>query len=102
MLLRGKDNDAYSNALSSELLNEETFMTQGRHKEPLGVLLQIVAYIKTLQQVELFNRCQLEAYRNLYPDATGNEHKLYEVVKPVVTRWNYFYSAFERAVSLQA
>jgi hypothetical protein len=38
----------------------------------------------------------------LYPDAAGNKHKLHEIVKPVVTRWNSFYSAFERAVSLQA
>jgi hypothetical protein len=86
MLLWGKDNNAYSNALSTELVNEEKFITQRRHKGPLRVLLQGIAYIKTPQQIKLFNRCQLEAYCDLYLDATGNEHKLYEIVKPVVTR----------------
>jgi hypothetical protein len=102
MLLWGKDNDAYGNALSTELVNEDKFMEEWRHKGPLGVLLQIIAYIKTPQQVELFNRCQLEAHRDLHPDATDDDCKLREVVKPVVMRWNSFYSAFERAISLQA
>jgi hypothetical protein len=39
MLFWGKDNDAYSNALSAELVNEEKFMTLWRHEGPLGVLL---------------------------------------------------------------
>ncbi|KAG9379945.1 Dimer-Tnp-hAT domain containing protein [Pyrenophora tritici-repentis] len=102
MLLWGKDNKAYDNALSAELVNEDKFMEEWRHEGTLGVLLQIIAYIKTPQQVELFNRCQLEAHRDLHPDAIDDDCKLREVVKPVVTRWNSFYSAFERAISLQA
>ena len=86
MLFWGKDNNAYGNALSTELVNEDKFMEEWRHKGPLGVLLQIIAHIKTPQQVELFNRCQLEAHRDLHPDATNDNCKLQEVVKPVVTR----------------
>jgi hypothetical protein len=34
--------------------------------------------------------------------ATEDDHKILEPVKPVVTRWNSFYSCFERAVKLQS
>jgi hypothetical protein len=68
----------------------------------LGVLLGIINYIKTPQQYELFTSFQQIAHRELPLSATDDDHKILEPVKPVVTRWNSFYSCFERAVKLQS
>lgn len=57
----------------------------------------MINYIKTPQQHELFENFQRLANREL----PINEQKILAPVKPVVTRWNSYCSAFERAVQLQ-
>jgi hypothetical protein len=65
----------------------------------LGVLLAVVTYIKTPQQCELFESFQHLARKDLpFADNSNKSRKIYEPVKPVVTRWNSFYSCFKRAV----
>ena len=61
-----------------------------------------MSYIKTPQQYALFADFQRLAHRELPTDAPANERRILEPVKPVVTRWNSFYGAFERAAHLQA
>ncbi|KAI2474523.1 hypothetical protein Ptr902_14072, partial [Pyrenophora tritici-repentis] len=46
--------------------------------------------------------CNRLAHRELPIDAPAEERKILEPVKPVVTRWNSYYSCFERAVKLQS
>ena len=68
-----------------------------REDGPLSVLLSVINYIKTPQQLELFEKFQRLANAELPPD----QREVLAPVKPVVTRWNSYYSAFERAVKLQ-
>jgi hypothetical protein len=73
-------------------------MRTWRKDGPLGVLLDVIWHIKAPQQHELFNNFQRIANAELPTEASG---EILEPVKPVVTRWNSFCSAFERAVKLQ-
>jgi hypothetical protein len=96
-LLWGNNQQAYNNA-PEELSDEVRFMREWRKDGPLGVLLDVINYIKTLQQHELFVNFQHRANADL----SAKDHKILEVVKPVVTRWNSYFSCFERAVTLQS
>ena len=100
-LLWGQDEDAYDNN-KRELTDETEFMDEWRRDGPLGVLLSVINYIKTPQQYELFSSFQTLAHRELPADAPEEDRKVLEPVKPVVTRWNSYYSCFERAVKLQS
>jgi hypothetical protein len=97
-IIFGKDKDAYDNA-PDEYRDEETFMAEWRKHGPLGVLIDIINYIKTPQQYELFADFQRLANRDL---PTHKQLKILEPVKPVVTRWNSFFGVFERATHLHA
>lgn len=57
----------------------------------------MINYIKTPQQYELFENFQRIANREL----PIHKQKILAPVKPVITRWNSYCSAFERAVELQ-
>jgi hypothetical protein len=96
-LLFGKDKDAYDNA-EEQVLEEETFMQQWRKNGALGTLLAVIYYIKTPQQHQLFTDC-LIASNNELPAAA--RVKLLRPIKPVVTRWNSYYNALERATYLK-
>ena len=96
MLLWGKNAEAYNND-TAELANEAEFMQEWRRDSPLGILLSVITYIKTPQQYALFESFQRLAYRELPVE----QRNVLEPVKPVVTRWNSYYSCFERAVQLQ-
>ena len=95
-LLWGNNNDAYDND-SSEAAVESELLRNWREDGPLGVLLSVINYIKTPQQLELFETFQGLANSEL----PANQREILAPVKPVVTRWNLYYSAFERAVKLQ-
>jgi hypothetical protein len=99
-LLWGKNSSAYNND-ASKLPDEDNFMRGWRREGPLGVLLDIITYIKTPQQYAQFARFQQLAYRELPANALADARKILEPVKPVVTRWNSYYACFERAVKLQ-
>lgn len=103
-LLWGKDSDAYDNHVGEVVTvdTEHKLMSEWRSDGPLGVLLAIINYIKTPQQYELFTNSQQLAHYELPIDATEDDRKILEPVKPVVTRWNSFYSCFERAAKLQS
>lgn len=58
-------------------------MAQWRRNGPLGVLVDVINYIKTPQQYELFADFQRLANRAL---PTHDRVKILEPVKPVVTR----------------
>jgi hypothetical protein len=64
-------------------------MQQWRKNGALGTLLAVIAYSKTPQQHALFMDC-LEASNNDLPVAA--RVKLLRPIKPVVTRWNSYYS----------
>jgi hypothetical protein len=66
------------------------------------VLLDIINYIKTPQQYALFEKYQRLAHDELPANAPSSKREIKEPVKPVVTRWNSFYSAFERAAHLHS
>jgi hypothetical protein len=78
--------------------DEENFLEDWRRDRPLGILIEIINYIRIPKQHELFENFQRIANREL----PTNEQKILQPVKPVATRWNSYYSAFERAVQLQA
>ena len=103
-LLWGKDADAYDNEVGEAVVldKEHKLMKEWRSDSPLGVLLAVMNYIKTPQQYELFTSFQQLAHKELPPSATNNDRKVLEPIKPVVTRWNSFYSCFERAAKLQS
>ena len=57
----------------------------------------MINYIKTPQQHELFENFQRLANREL----PTNKQNILAPLKPVITRWNSYCSAFKRAVLLQ-
>jgi hypothetical protein len=61
--------------------------------------MDIINYIKTLQQYDLFTDFQRLANRDL---PAHKQLKILELVKLVVTWWNSFYAAFERAAHLHS
>ena len=97
MLLWGRDADAYNNE-GAALVDEAAFMKEWRQDGPLGVLLDIVNYIHTPKQYDLFEKAQRTAHREL---SQTDKLTILHPVKPVVTRWNSYYDCFERAVKLQ-
>jgi hypothetical protein len=64
------------------------------------MLIDVISYIKTPQQYDIFANFQRLAREDL-PADDGAKLQILEPVKPYVTRWNSFSSAFERAVLLQ-
>ena len=75
----------YDNALS-EATTEAEEMDKWRDGGPIGVLLDIINYIKTPQQYALFKSYQRLAYTDLPANATAEQRKVKELIKPVVTR----------------
>jgi hypothetical protein len=67
---------------------------------PLGMLIDVIYYIKTPQQYNVFANFQRLARQDLPADDDA-KFQILEPVKPCVTRWNSFCSAFERAVLLK-
>ncbi|KAI1671877.1 hypothetical protein L13192_02736 [Pyrenophora tritici-repentis] len=96
-LLFGNNKDAYDNA-AEHIDDEEAFIAAWRKHGALGTLLSVTTYIKTLQQHALFTEC-LKASNNNLPAAA--RVKILRPIKPVVTRWNSYYSALERATYLK-
>ncbi|KAI2483714.1 hypothetical protein Ptr902_06031 [Pyrenophora tritici-repentis] len=97
-IIFGADKEAYDN-VAEQLNTEEVCMQEWRIQGPLGVLVDVINYIKTPQQYELFREFQRAANAEL---PAGERLKVLEPVKPVVTRWNSYYAAFQRATQLQA
>jgi hypothetical protein len=100
-LLWGKGSAASFDNGVQELTDEHDFIEEWRRVGPLGVLLSIINYIRTPQQHKLFEDFQRLAHTELPSSASADDRKILEPVKPVVTRWNSYYSCFERAVKLQ-
>jgi hypothetical protein len=75
------------------------YIKEWRQQGPLGVLIDVINYIKTPQQYELFREFQHAVNAEL---PAGERLRVLEPVKPVVTRWNSYYAAFRRATQLQA
>ncbi|KAI1566127.1 hypothetical protein PtrEW13061_011860 [Pyrenophora tritici-repentis] len=97
-IIFGADKEAYDN-VAEQLNTEEVCMQEWRKQGPLGVLVDVINYIKTPQQYELFREFQRAANAEL---PARERLKVLEPVKPVVTRWNSYYAAFQRATQLQA
>jgi hypothetical protein len=96
-LLFGKDKDAYNND-TEQVEEEEALMQQWRKNRPLGTLLAVINYIKTPQQHQLFADCVLASNNDL---PAGARVKILRPIKPVITRWNSYYNALERATYLK-
>jgi hypothetical protein len=91
ILLWGKESNSYNNN-PAEFVAEGEYVSEWRRDGPLGVLMAIVNYIKTPQQYALFADFQRLAHRELPVDAPTDKRNILEPVKPVVTRWNSYYS----------
>lgn len=74
-------------------------MKQWRSDGPLGILLAVVNYVETPQQYKLFEDFQRLAAKDL--PIPEKDIKILQPVKPVVTRWNSYFSCFERAAALR-
>ena len=96
-LIFGNNSNSYDND-ETELEEEAAFMRDWRKQGPLGVLIDVIHHIKTPQQYTLFETFQHQANAEL---PANEQRKVFEPVKPVVTRWNSYFDAFERAVFLQ-
>ncbi|RAQ98639.1 HAT domain-containing protein [Stemphylium lycopersici] len=97
-IIFGNNKDAYGNT-REQYSTEEQYMREWRKDGPIGVLVDVINYIKTPQQYELFRSFQHRANADLPAE---ERLKVLEPVKPVVTRWNSYYAAFERATKLSA
>jgi hypothetical protein len=95
-LLFGDDKDSYDN-VAAELKREELYMREWRQHGQLGTLIAVINYIRTPQQHELFEDCQREANKELPAD---EQVPVLAPVRPVVTRWNSYFAAIERATLL--
>jgi hypothetical protein len=71
-------------------------MQDWRKYGPIGVLFDIITSICTPQTRQLLQRLQQEEAEEL-----GEPVKLKDIVKPIKTRWNFYYAAFARGVELQ-
>ncbi|KAK1914222.1 hypothetical protein P3342_007468 [Pyrenophora teres f. teres] len=85
-LLWGVDGDAYDNNVVAE-------------RRSVGYTLAVINHIKTPQQYELFESFQRLAHKEL--STADDDIKILQPIKLVVTRWNSYYSCFERAAKLQ-
>lgn len=97
-IIFGNNKDAYGNT-REQYSTKKQYMREWRKDGPIGVLVDVINYIKTPQQYELFRSFQRRANDNL---PTEERLEVLEPVKPVVTRWNSYYAAFERATKLSA
>jgi hypothetical protein len=88
MIIFGLDNDVYNNS-PDEFAAEAQYMRDWRNNKILGVLINIVHYIRTPTQSDLFREAQRAV--NALPHADAR--KFLEPVKPVVTRWNSYFDA---------
>lgn len=74
--------EAYNNA-AEQLDTEELYMREWRKNGPIGVLIDVINYIKTPRQHELFRDFQRAASLEL---PVGERLRILEPVKLVVTR----------------
>jgi hypothetical protein len=95
-IIFSKDREAYNNA-AEQLNTEQLYMREWRKDGPLGVLIDVINFIKTPQQYELFREFQSAANAEL---PAGERLRTLEPVKPVVTRWNSYYASFARVTRL--
>ncbi|KAA8611875.1 hypothetical protein PtrV1_13751 [Pyrenophora tritici-repentis] len=95
-LLFGDDKDSYNN-VAEQLRTEELYMREWRRHGQLGTLIAVINFIRTPQQHELFQACQRDANKALPAD---DQIPLLTPVRPVVTRWNSYHAAIERATKL--
>jgi hypothetical protein len=96
MIMFGVDNDAFNNS-EDEFKVEAQYLKEWRNDGPLGTLISIINYIRTSIQHDLFAEAQRTVNALLY----ARVDCYLEPVKLVVTRWNSYYDAFERAVLLK-
>ncbi|KAI1508853.1 hypothetical protein Ptr86124_012152 [Pyrenophora tritici-repentis] len=89
-----------AHTINLNLAEEEKYLNEWRKQGPLGTLIDVISYIKTPQQYDMFANFQRLARQDLPADDDA-KFQILEPVKPCVTRWNSFCSAFERAVLLQ-
>jgi hypothetical protein len=95
MVIFGFNKDTYDND-EDEHKTETAYLQEWRQQGPLGVLIDIINYIRTPQQHGLFADCQ----RRVNAKAPDQKQEILEPVKPVVTRWNSFHDTFVRAAKL--
>jgi len=92
----GVDRDAFGNE-EAQLYTEEYFLREWRRYGPLGVLIDVLHFIKTPKQYSILRDFQLKEASQL---RLPKPYNLLEPIKPVITRWNSYYNAFERASKL--
>ncbi|KAF7567886.1 hypothetical protein PtrM4_124990 [Pyrenophora tritici-repentis] len=85
---------AYENE-AAHLEEEEKYMDEWRKYGPVGVLFDVIASICTPQTRQLLERLQCEEAESL-----GVTPHIWQLVKPVKTRWNSYFNTFVRAAEL--
>jgi hypothetical protein len=95
MIIFGFDKGVFDRE-EDEHKTEAAYLQEWRQQGPLGVLIDIINYIQTPQQYDLFDDCQ----RRVNTKAPDQKQEILEPVKPVITRWNSFYNTFVRAARL--
>ncbi|RYN15529.1 hypothetical protein AA0113_g12768 [Alternaria arborescens] len=93
-IMFGLDKEAYNGDSSNEQNTEARYLRDWRRDGPLGVLVDIINYIKTPQQHDLFASLQRSV------NDRSHTETILEPIKPIITRWNSYHDAFERAVQL--
>jgi hypothetical protein len=96
MVMQGIDSDAYDNS-SNATVDETQYLQDWRSEGPLGVLVDIINYVQTPLQYDLFAQAQ----RAVYTLPCSARNRTLQLIKPVVTRWNSYFNAFVRAVDLK-
>lgn len=94
LVIWGKDREAFENE-NLNIQEEEAFLGEWRKYGPIGVLFDIIASICTAQTRELFERLQVEEAKRL-----NKSTEIYELIRPVRTRWNSYFLAMQRAALL--
>ena len=95
-IIFGVDRDSFGNE-EAQLYTEEYFLREWRRYGPLGVLINVLHFIKTPKQYSILRNFQLKEASQL---KLPKPYNLLEPIKLVITRWNSYYDAFERASKL--
>jgi len=95
-IIFGIDKDSFQNELSQAKV-EEQLLNEWRKQGPLGILIDVLHYICTPQQYDLIRNFQKT---EVVLPSSQEASKSKEIVKPVITRWNSFCAAFERATEM--
>lgn len=99
-IMFGKDSQAYTNT-SGDIMDEDLNMKEWQKDGAFRLFSDVISYINTPKQYELFKSCQRQTLHKLGYTDTAVDSSCQELVKPVATCWVSFYHALKRGVELR-